>query len=268
MNRRPSLLSYRPKTSSAADDDLTPTASPPEHHAMKRTASQTFTNINYYDPRDAGMALDAVSETSTVLDGHAAHHSHASSLSRAFDAVMGRQKTRRRLSSFSSATTAPSNRRRGSIQSFIDSLPSSSAARKNSNEQQRMPLQHQDSGMPPYTQQSSSKGFFSKRFPSVRRRPTTSGTAPDFSGYATLVNPLPQQPVPGAAARLAAAAANQDRREQNRKEQDHAYRFINGLIPTLSRQDEDIKDNESGVDMTCSSLPVRADSVTDKKMSM
>jgi F-box and WD-40 domain protein 1/11 len=76
-------------------------------------------------------------------------------------------------------------------------------------------------------------------------------------------------PVPGAAARQAAAAANQDRQNQLRREQEHqeTQRFLSGLTSSISR-DHDIKDNESGVDMTCASDIVRADSVTEKKMSM
>lgn len=261
MHRR---LSYRPKTSSAADDDCTAPRTPFEH-TMKRTASQTF-NTHYHDLRDTAMALDAVNEA-------ASQHSHASSLSRAFGAVTGsftRQKTRRRLSSFSSATPA-APRRRGSIQSFIEALPSSSAARKPSSEQQRLPLQHQDSGIPSFplplpAAPAASKAFSFKRLSSMRRRPVAAGPAGDGSrASAAPSSSGPAPPAPGAAARQAAAAANQDRQNQLRREQEHTHRFLNGLIPT-SMRDDDIKDNESGVDMTCASPIVRADSVTEKKM--
>ncbi|CAO2653319.1 Nn.00g027300.m01.CDS01 [Neocucurbitaria sp. VM-36] len=271
MHRRSSILSYRPKTSSALDDD-TSAAPKPFEHTMKRTASQTF-NTHSYDVRDTAMALDAVNEASLGADGVASQHFHASSLSRAFGAVTGsftRQKTRRRLSSFSSATPAP--RRRGSIQSFIESLPSSSTGRKASTENQRLPLQHQDSGIPSFQVQSqpaplATKTFSFKRLGSMRRRPTVSAPSEDVL-KSTLIAPsstFPCQAVPGAAARQAAAAANQDRQNQLRREQEHTHRFLNGLIPTSIR-DDDIKDNESGVDMTCASPIVRADSVTEKKM--
>nr|GFD57578.1 hypothetical protein [Tanacetum cinerariifolium] len=87
--------------SSAANDDTT---AAPFDHTMKRTASQTFTS-SYYDADRYGMALDAVNEGS---DGPA--HGE-SALSRAIGNLTGtftRQKSRRRLSSFSSASAAPS----------------------------------------------------------------------------------------------------------------------------------------------------------------
>lgn len=274
MHRRPSILSYRPKTSSAVDDESSSSSTCPAHtqqHTMKRTASQTFTNTHYYDVKDSGMALDAVSEGAMQGECSASQHSHSHSLSRAFGAVthqFTRQKTRRRLSSFSSASTAPP-RRRGSIQSFIESLPSSSATRKPSSEQIRpTPLPHQDSGMQPFPiVNSATRPTFSfKRFGSIRRRPTTSGQASNlFADAPNFFAPVQQtpSPTPGAAARQAAAAANQLRREQ---EHDHTHRFLNGLLPSQTLRDDDIKDNESGVDMTCASEIVRADSVTEKKM--
>lgn len=204
------------------------------------------------------------------LDEHESHSLSNSSLSRAFSSVTGPFTRRRRLSSFSSASTAP--RRRGSIQSFIDSWPSS----KHSMEQQRAPLQHQDSGMnasqstsSPYSNSTAPRPFSLKRFGSLRRRHSPVGTFPGdmFSPPAPAVGPSP--PLPGTAARQAAAAANQDRQNQLRREQEHEHttRFLHGLIPPSIRPD-DIKDNESGVDMTCESPIVRTNSLTDKKMSM
>ncbi|KAF2845900.1 F-box/WD repeat-containing protein-like protein lin-23 [Plenodomus tracheiphilus IPT5] len=268
MHRRTSILSYRPKTSSAADDDKAPS------HTMKRTASQTF-HSHLLDGRDGSMALGAVTEG---LDGaecvlqHMHTHTHSNSLSRAFDAVTGsfsRQKSRRRMSSFSSATSgAP--RRRGSIQGFIESFPSSSG-HKMSVEQQRTPLQHQDSGMTtsplhPLTAPLAPKAFSLKRLSSIRHRPPASSSARDMAKLPLVTSSLhPGQTVPGAAARQAAAAANQDRQNQLRREQEHTTSFLNGLIPSM-RGGVDIKDDESGVDMTCASPIVRADSVTEKKM--
>ncbi|KAI4630639.1 uncharacterized protein J4E79_006517 [Alternaria viburni] len=268
MHRRQSILSHRPKTSSDVDDDTYTSAAPPPH-TMKRTISQTFPTHYQHDVKDTNM-LDAVNEATMHADG-LSQHSQASSFSRAFGAVAGsftRQKTRRRMSSVSSAT--PAQRRRGSIHSLFESLPSSSTSQKSTMDQQRMPLQHQDSGIPTFQlqpQSTSSKAFAPfKRLSSMRRRPTASGPSTDITK--TLFTPAvsyPSQSVPGAAARQAAAAANQDRQNQLRREQEHTHRFLNGLI-TTSMRDDDIKDNESGVDMTCASPIVRADSVTEKKM--
>ncbi|RYN27603.1 hypothetical protein AA0115_g6267 [Alternaria tenuissima] len=274
MYRRQSVLSPRPKPSSDVDDDTTYTTAVPPPHTMKRTISQTFPTHYQQDIKDTNM-LDAVNEATMAADG-LSQHSQASSFSRAFGAVAGsftRQKTRRRMSSVSSAT--PAQRRRGSIHSLFESLPSASASHKSTMEpqqpQQRMPLQHQDSGIPTFQlqpQSTSSKAFAPfKRLSSMRRRPTASGPSTDVTKALFSSPPIsyPSQSVPGAAARQAAAAANQDRQNQIRREQEHTHRFLNGLI-TTSMRDDDIKDNESGVDMTCASPIVRADSVTEKKM--
>lgn len=283
MHRRPSLLSYRPKTSSAADDESAPV--PAFDRAMKRTASQTF-NTHYLDMRDTtGLTLDAVNEAALASTAAAAaaantasaasHHSHTSTISRALGAVTGpfsRQKARRRMSSFSSASiSAP--RRRGSVQSYMEPATSPSSTHKTSTETQRAPLQHHDSGIPPFALQSpqspSSKTFSFKRLSTgmSRRRPTVFGASgmvdkPDATSLSLVAGPSAPS-VPGAAARQAAAAANQDRQNQLRREQEHTHRFLNGLIPTS--RDEEMKDNESGVDMTCASPVVRTDSVTEKK---
>jgi len=100
----------------------------------------------------------------------------------------------------------------------------------------------------------------------MRRRPTTSGPSTDPKNVFTPAPSVlyPSSALPGSAARQAAAAANQDRQNQLRREQEDTQRFLNGLITTI--RDDDIKDNESGVDMTCASPIVRADSVTEKKM--
>jgi F-box and WD-40 domain protein 1/11 len=270
MYRRQSVLSHRPKTSSDVDDIANNLpVSPPQN--MKRTISQTFTHSYPNDMRDTTM-LDAVNEGAMSGDG-AEQHSQASTFSRALGAVTGsftRQKTRRRMSSVSSAQ--PAQRRRGSIHSLIESVASSSSTQKSTLDQQRMPLQHQDSGIPPFQLHSPSTPLSQKalapfkRFGSMRHRPTSSRPSTDLTKTFTPPLTYPSQTVPGAAARQAAAAANQDRQNQIRREQEHTSRFLNGLIPT-SMRDDDIKDNESGVDMTCASPIVRADSVTEKKMS-
>ncbi|KAF2125885.1 F-box/WD repeat-containing protein-like protein lin-23 [Dothidotthia symphoricarpi CBS 119687] len=268
MHRRPSILSYRPKTSSAADDESA--QAPSFDRAMKRTASQTF-NTHYPDMRDAGVALDAVNEGAMAFDSASSQHSHSSTISRALGAVTGpftRQKARRRMSSFSSATTS-APRRRGSVQSYIESATSPSSTHKACSDPQRAPLHHQDSGIPSFAPQSpqspASKAFSFKRLSTgmSRRRPTVFGAPGVVDRISS--SPLPIPSAPGSAARQAAAAANQDRLNQLRREQEHTHRFLNGLIPTSVSRDEEMKDNESGVDMTCASPIVRADSVTEKK---
>ena len=261
-------LASRPKTSSAVNDDDANTT--PFDYTMKRTASQTFSTQNYYGEQ-YGMALDAVNEG---VDTHA--HGE-SALSRALGNLTGtftRQKSRRRLSSFSSASAASSRHRRGSIQSFIDSLPSSAAVRKTSTEQQRLPLPHTDSGIPSLpvltpSPTSANKTFSLKRFSSMRRRPATSLASGESSKASQHASLLPGQLMGGASARQSAAAANESRLSQLRREQEHTHRFLNGLIhedkPHIC--DVDFNDNESGVDMTCSSPIVRTDSAADKKMS-
>jgi hypothetical protein len=112
---------------------------------------EEYTDAN---PKHRGSTnmLDAVNEATMAADG-LSQHSQASSFSRTFGAAVAgsftRQKTRRRMSSVSSAT--PAQRRRGSIHSLFESLPSASASHKSTMEpqqpQQRMPLQHQDSGV-------------------------------------------------------------------------------------------------------------------------
>lgn len=110
------------------------------------------------------------------------------------------------------------------------------------------------------------KTFSLKRLGSIRHRASTSASSRDVAKLSVATPSLyPAQAGPGAAARQAAAAANQDRQNQLRREQEHTTSFINGLIPSM-RGGSDMKDDESGVDMTCASPIVRADSVTEKKM--
>lgn len=233
---------------------------------MKRTASQTFSTSTCYNDDRYGMQLDAVTEGDHPQHGESA-------LSRAlgnFAGTFTRQKSRRRLSSFSSASAASSRHRRGSIQSFLESLPSTSTSRKPSTEQQRLPLPHTDSGIPSLpvltpSPSSANKGFSLKRFSSMRRRPATSlpsGEASKIPQHHTSL--LTAQLMGGASARQAAAAANESRREQ-----ENTHRFLNGLDRSDKPQfcDVDFNDNESGVDMTCSSPIVRTDSASDKKMT-
>lgn len=126
---------------------------------------------------------------------------------------------------------------------------------------------------PFHIQSQARKPFSFQRFSSIRKRPanpTPEATALPFTSMTYTAVPTV---LPGAAARQAAAAANLDRQNQLRREEEsqeqHTHRFLHGLIPDTSiRLDDEFKDNESGVDMTCASDIVRADSVTEKKMSM
>jgi F-box and WD-40 domain protein 1/11 len=278
MHARQNVLAHRPKTSSALDDDSSRHTS--SEHEMKRTASQSFTPAHYYEGRDTTardlcVVLGALDENATNGDPQ---HSHSNSLSRAFSHT--REKARRRLSSFSSTSAGPS-RRRGSIQSlFGESLPSFSATRKSSIDQQRAPLQHQDSGIPSfpldqaaeshrtsllpyYHNPNKSSSTLFKRMSSMRRRPKDPDPSPPFH-----ITPFPSQSplLPGAAARQAAAAAR-ELRSQRELEMEQTNRFINGQSPLYDR-DGLLMDNESGIDMTCASDIASADSVEDKKMSM
>lgn len=238
---------------------------------MKRTASQTFSS-HVYDPRDGPMALGAVTEGLNAPADAVRPQTHSSSLSRALvDKVtcnFSRQKSRRRMSSLSSIPSA-APRRRGSMQGFIDSLPSSTVHRPITEPPCPQPLHHQDSAMPsspphPLVAPPPSKTFSLRRLGSLRHRPSTSASSRDMTKSSCAVaTPFSSHTVPGAAARQAAAAANQDRQNQLRREQEHTMSFLNGLIPSM-RGGADMKDDESGVDMTCASPMVRADSMTSK----
>lgn len=268
LHRRPSILSHRPKTSSAADASPGTTSFEP---GMKRTASQTFSPIQL-DVRDAGIPLGSVREGSSVSEypppaGHL-HTSSTSSLSRASQSIKGSYKQIcRRLSSSSS--------RRPSLSNITDAPINPS--RKSSSDpaqQPRLLLQHQDSGVPTLTQGESlvpgvhSKFAAFKRFGSIRhRRPATSGPSGDYARYNPSPVPVPNNypipiPMPGQAARAAAAAANNERLIQRRQEEQTSA-FLSGSLQSGHAIDEVIKDSESGVGMSCSS-PI----TQEKKLGM
>jgi F-box and WD-40 domain protein 1/11 len=267
MSRRTSVLTHRPKTSSAVDD------APPKPFDldMKRTASQTFTfNNSTLDATTVTLPLGPVHEDMRAEYpaslSQQSQHSQSSSLSRASQVLAGSYKQIcRRLSSSSS--------RRPSLQSMIDGAPGY-AIDKNACriDYPRLHLQHQDSGIP--TPQAEgppaphSKFSIKQRFGSIRhRRPAASGPSGDFARYNPVPAPIPSNyPPPGHAARQAAAAANNDRMTQQRKDQEQTQQFLAGHL--TSPRDEVIKDSESGVGMTCSSPITRTDSVQEKKMGM
>lgn len=270
MHRRPSIA-HRPKTSSAAEHSA---AQPrPFEPSMKRTASQTF-STNGSDAREAPNALGAVHEG--MSEEYHSHHapSGSRSLSRATSMFEGGFKQiRRKLSSSSS--------RRPSLTAIFDapglsssSLASSSAAaaRKNSSDMLRLPLPHHDSGLPlsqfdTATPPVNSKISMLKRFSSLRRRPAASGPSGEFAKYNPVPPPIPSNYpllVPGSAARQAAAAANDARLSQTRREQEQTRKFLENGMSQSSIEKID-NDNESGVGMMCSSPIVRADSVLQEK---
>ncbi|PVI02878.1 F-box/WD repeat-containing protein-like protein lin-23 [Periconia macrospinosa] len=275
MHRR-SSIALRPKTSSAVDDSH-PSASSFEP-TMKRTASQTF-STHTSESRDAAMSLGAVQEgMSARYPSQATHthqpylHTHTSSLSRATHMLEGSFKQIRRKLSSSSGST-----RRPSIQNLFEQ-PAASSSRKTSADPLRLPLPHQDSGLPILPQQQDASAHppsatskhisMLRRFSSLRRRPAASGPSGDFAKYNPVPPPIPSNyPVqaPGTAARQAAAAANDARQTQLRREQEQTRRFLEGDV-MQNNMEEVIKDSESGVGMMCSSPINRNDGVTEKKM--
>ncbi|KAF2020425.1 WD40 repeat-like protein [Aaosphaeria arxii CBS 175.79] len=277
FNRRPTILSHRPKTSSAADDSRP--ASGLHEPAMKRTASQTFTPIHpVYD-----TPLGPVNEDPNAADHAPSLHSHTGSLSRASQAV--KKHVRRRFSSSSSSST-----RRPSLFDWQDSVTSNTGAampaaatfliaRKSSTAeatQQRMQVQHHDSAVnsssldlaTPVGVQSK---FSFRRLGSFRqsRRPATSGPSGEYPRYNPAPAPVPANypgSCPGQAARAAAAAANNERLTVQKREQEHTRAFLQGALKPSHLSDEVIKDSESGVGMSCSCPITRTDSVQEKKL--
>lgn len=261
MHRRPSIA-HRPKTSSAADDS---TAQPrPFEQSMKRTASQTF-STHGSDSRDASNALGAVHEGMSV-DYHTTHtHGASSSLSRASSVLDGFKQIRRKLSSSSS--------RRPSLSTMLDTPGSSTASssRKNSTDMLRVPLPHHDSGLPMTPTSTNppvnAKVSMLKRFSSLRRRPAASGPSGEFAKFNPVPPPIPSNYpslAPGSAARQAAAAANDARQTQLRREQEQTRKFLESGMPDVNAE-EVINDSESGVGMMCSSPITRSDSVLQEK---
>ncbi|ORY01110.1 F-box/WD repeat-containing protein lin-23 [Clohesyomyces aquaticus] len=250
-HRRPSILSHRPRTSSAVDSK--PESAYPDM-GVKRTASQTFA------PHGATMAT-----AENVDEGRTAWfstHAHTSSLSRASQVIAGGCKQiRRRLSTSSSRPSSTAS-------SFVDNgftgpMPPS----------QTPHLIHHDSGIPspfePRGENSQPSRFSIRRFNTMRnRRPAASGPCGDTARYNPCPPPIPsnypQQP-PGHAARAAAAAMNNERISTQRREQELTARFLAGKMDSMQSSDEDIKDNESGIGMSCSMALQRTDSVQEKK---
>jgi F-box and WD-40 domain protein 1/11 len=224
---------------------------------MKRTASQTF-STHACEMREPST-LGAVEEGRSVEYRSSHVHTHTSSLSRASH-MLG--SIRRKLSASSSST------RRPSIQDIFDA-PTPSSSRKASTDLLRLPLPHQDSGLPQQeltAVPSSTRKSMLQRF--SRRRPAASGPSGEFAKYNPVPPPIPSNypsQAPGTAARQAAAAANDARRIQDKRDQEQTRRFLEGGVTRIDME-EVIKDSESGVGMMCSSPINHADGVQEKKM--
>ncbi|KAJ4304810.1 hypothetical protein N0V90_000338 [Kalmusia sp. IMI 367209] len=210
-------------------------------------------------------ALGAVHEGMSVQYHSSRTHGGSVSLSRATSMLEGGFKQiRRKLSSSSS--------RRPSLSAMFDPPgPSSAASRKTSTDMLRLPLPHHDSGLPlsqlDSTTPVNSKISMLKRFSSLRRRPAASGPSGEFAKYNPVPPPIPSNypsMAPGTAARQAAAAANDARQSQLRREQEQTRKFLESGMPDVHIEDV-INDSESGVGMMCSSPIARADSVLQEK---
>ena len=271
MHRRPSIA-HRPKTSSAVDDSAAPSRA--VDTSMKRTASQTF-STHGSDTREASHALGAVHEGMSEQFHSHQQHTSSRSMSRATSMLEGGfGKIRRKLSTSSS--------RRPSLTAVFDATasPSSSSsasqtARKHT-EPLRVPLPHHDSGLPLCPLDANAANVASpvagpklsmlKRFSSLRRRPAASGPSGEFAKYNPVPPPIPSgyPSLPGSAARQAAAAANDARLSQLRKEQEQTRKFLESGLPQNNLEDVG-NDSESGVGMSCSLPVARADSVLQEK---
>ena len=239
---------------------------------MKRTASQTF-STHGSEPRESSNPLGAVHEG--MSEEFHSHHQHSGSrsLSRATSMLEGGfGKIRRKLSASSS--------RRPSITAVFDGAPgpssSSTAVRKNSTDMLRLPLPHHDSGLPlsqldvnaTAPSAVNPKMSMLKRFSSLRRRPAASGPSGEFAKYNPVPPPIPSgypSLMPGSAARQAAAAANDARLSQLRKEQEQTRKFLESGSHPSNSFEHVINDSESGVGMSCSLPLTRSDSVLQEK---
>ncbi|KAF2259240.1 WD40 repeat-like protein [Lojkania enalia] len=268
MHRRPSFLAHRPRTSSALDDRDQPA---PFEAGMKRTASQTF-STHAQEARDTQTHLGSVTEGKRVVDYPQSQHSHSSSLSRA---SQGFKHICRRLSASASAssssTTTTTAFRRPSLASIFDLSDSSS--KENNADSPRARLQHHDSGVPPMIHESGVTGIHSKfslkrGLSSIRRKPAVSGPSGEYARFNPVPAPIPANyPTiqPGSAARAAAAANNERLNLQRRQEQEVA-KFLAGYpsYEGVGRIEDVLKDNESGVGMVaCSSRLIAQDKKID-----
>jgi len=214
------------------DQETKPRVSPPRLFKGDMAPQELAQRATQLAPKSEGE------EFISVVSGDL-QHTPSSSFAKALGAVTSqftRQKTRRRLSSFASASSAP--RRRASLTSFVEPLPTSSSIGS--------PMTSIDTAAT-----KASQSFMYKRFNSMRRRPA-SGAPRDLP---TLPITYSSQSTQGADASPAAAAANQERHEQERRKQEleHTQRFLNDLSSTAVARDGKLQGNESDTDKTCAS---------------
>lgn len=262
MHRRQSILSHRPKTSSAVDDAPRPKRF---DTGMKRTASQIFrpqSPTHDHDIVETGMPLGRIKEGTTMMDlvhEHPHHRSqstsHYPSDSQSFTAVVSGSVKYicRRLSSSSrrpSLSELGSNKmRKGSHDSSVPEsfVPS---------------LLHAEHHAPSTVKLRSGGGLFRKLSASISRRPAASGPSGDTAKFNPGPPPIPANypPIlPGSAARAAAAAANKEKREA-----EQTARFLANGASNVHMEDV-TNDNESGVGMTCSP-PIDSLSMPEKRI--
>lgn len=260
-HRMSSILPHRPKTSSAVDDKTTGSTTRLDA-SMKRTASQTFNLSSNTDERDTGLSLKSLKKGSRVMEysSSSSTYSHGSSFSQM---VSGSYKQIcRRLSSSSSRRP---------------SLSESSAPSLKPTKSFDVPHQllHQDSAFP--TIQEKEAGLCGGRFSAFRRlgsirhrRPAASGPSGETARFNPQPAPIPAGyptlPLAGSAARAAAAAANNERLNVQRREAELTARFLaSGTLPNSDMEDV-IKDSESGVGMTCSPPVEQLQAIQEKRL--
>jgi F-box and WD-40 domain protein 1/11 len=223
---------------------------------MKRTASQTFNLSSNIDGRDTGLTLKSLKEGTRVMEySNSAHSSFSQIVSGSYKQIC------RRLSASSS--------RRPSLSSE-SSTPSLKPTKSFDTPHQ---LLHQDSAFPAIQEKEHSGGRFSalRRFGSIRhRRPAASGPSGETARFNPAPAPIPAGyptlPPAGSAARAAAAAANNERLNLQRREAELTARFLaSGSLPN-SHMEDVIKDSESGVGMTCSAPVEQPQEIREKRL--
>ncbi|KAF2201832.1 WD40 repeat-like protein [Delitschia confertaspora ATCC 74209] len=218
---------------------------------MKRTASQTFSQASTIDVSDTGSMVGCSKEGAKEGEPSSSlSHSHSSKQSLSKAVVGSYKQIRRRLSTSSS--------RRPSFASESTSSSSTLKSKESYTNEQSPHLNHQDSVFTTIQEQAptSSKSFF-RCFSSLRqRRPAASGPSGETARFNPVPAPIPANyPMlspPGSAARAAAAAANSERLNLQKRQEEYTQRFLETEFFAGSRMEDVTKDSESGVGMTCS----------------
>ncbi|KAF2744796.1 WD40 repeat-like protein [Sporormia fimetaria CBS 119925] len=256
-SHRSSLLTLRPRTAPNSRPDDAQVESQ-TGLAMKRTASQTFSPVSSYpgDMRGPDGSLDAVLEGSSVVAySQSTYLPPSSSLSRAGQSVKSSCKhICRRLS-----TSA----RRSSVGGVAaQSGHVGDNTRPSASQRPKLNSRHQEDS-------------------ALEDTPTLDGPSGEYARYNPSPAPIPAQypqyhpletvalPPPGHAARAAAAAANYERlhRQQHQGEVSPSsfWSYLDSIASYGSPMDEVLKDNESGVGMSCTELVEEEDEELEKK---